>query len=71
LKEIAQDVGIVTLDTWEPLVAAVRRGEDIYMSRQDPHFNSVGHALVAAWLHEHLRAAIAQAATGTHAAPSS
>lgn len=64
LKRLAQDAGIVTIDTWEPLVAAARRGENVYMSRQDPHFNAVGHALIAAWLHEELRSALAKAAAG-------
>jgi hypothetical protein len=69
LKQIAEEVGIVTIDTWQPLVAAVRRGDDIYMSPQDPHFNSVGHRLVAAWLHEELRGAIARAAKDTAGDP--
>jgi hypothetical protein len=71
LEQIAKDVGIVTMDTWEPLVAAARRGENVYMSKQDPHFNYAGHVLIAAWLHEELRAALAQAANGTHADPRS
>jgi hypothetical protein len=64
MKEIAEDLGIVTLDTWKPLVTAVQRGEDVYISREDAHFNSVGHALMAAWLHEQLPAAIAKARLG-------
>jgi lysophospholipase L1-like esterase len=61
MKKIAEDLGIVTVDTWEPLVTAVKRGEDVYMSPEDPHFNPAGHALIAAWLHEQVPAAIATA----------
>jgi hypothetical protein len=61
MKGMAEDLGIVTLDTWEPLRAAVQRGEDVYASPTDPHFSAAGHARVAEWLHAVLPGAIEKA----------
>jgi hypothetical protein len=64
MKQIATNLGIVTIDTWEPLVAAVQRGEQPFTNaggRTDSHFNPRGHALIAARLHELLPGAIERA----------
>ena len=64
MKRIAEDLGIATLDTWEPLVGAVRRGIQPFTNANgpsDPHFNAAGHELIAEWLHEELPRAIDRA----------
>jgi hypothetical protein len=70
MKRIAEGLGIVTLDTWPPLAAAVGRGVQPFTNAGGPtdsHFNAQGHALIAAWLHEELPGAIDRArAQGDH-----
>jgi hypothetical protein len=60
LAGAAARVGVVTLDSWEPLLAAVRRGEDPFT---DPsgHLSRAGHAVMARWLHEQLGPALERA----------
>jgi hypothetical protein len=67
MKRIAEGLGIVTLDTWEPLRTAQERGEHLYSTLAGPrdrHFNLHGHALMAAWLHQQLPGAIERARVG-------
>lgn len=64
MQQIAQELGIVTLDTWQPLIAAEQRGVQPFTNAGGPtdsHFNAAGHALIAAWLHETLPDAVARA----------
>ena len=64
MKQLAQDLGIVTIDTWQLLRGAVQSGSQPFLNDggpTDPHFNAVGHALIAQWLHDVLPGAIAQA----------
>jgi hypothetical protein len=64
MKRIAEELGIVTIDAWEPLRAAQERGVQLYSTwagPRDRHFNSQGHALIANWLHQELPGAIERA----------
>jgi hypothetical protein len=64
MRQIAETLGVVVLDTWEPLVAAVRSGVSPFTNQAGPtdsHFNADGHALIARWLHRELPAAIERA----------
>lgn len=64
LKAIPEDLGIVTLDSWEPLIASLDRGEQPFTNAggaTDSHFSAAGHAMMAQWLHEELPAAIQRA----------
>jgi hypothetical protein len=60
MKATAEALGIVTIDSWVPLTAALDRGEQPFL---DPggHLNATGHAIMARWLHEQLPAAIERA----------
>ncbi len=64
LKAIPEKLGIVTLDSWDPLIASLARGEQPFTNAGGPtdsHFSAAGHAMMAKWLHEQLPAAIEQA----------
>jgi hypothetical protein len=61
MKHAAEELGIPTLDTWEPLRAAEQRGVQPFLGATDPHFNRDGHALIADWLNQELPGAIDRA----------
>jgi hypothetical protein len=54
MHEIAESLGIVVLDAWEPLQLAVRDPHSDPLFVDVIHFTRAGHAVVAAWLHERL-----------------
>jgi hypothetical protein len=73
MQRIAAGLGIVTLDTWEPLRAAVQAGVQPFTNAggtNDPHFNAAGHALIARWLHDELPKATDSARTAMDRPPS-
>ncbi|MEO8601925.1 MAG: hypothetical protein ABI629_05060 [bacterium] len=64
MQRAAAALGIVTIDTWQPLVDAVRGGVQPFTNAGGPtdsHFNAAGHALIAQWLHDTLPAAVERA----------
>lgn len=60
MKAIAEALGIVTVDSWQPLIDALDRGEQPFL---DPggHLNLAGNAIMAKWLHEQLPPAFERA----------
>lgn len=61
MKRIAERLGITTISTWQPLLAAVTGGMQPFSNANGPndsHFNPQGHAIIAGWLHEELPRAI-------------
>jgi len=72
MQRIARELGIVTLDAWQPLFDAVQRGGQPFSNAggaTDSHFNRTGHALIAAWLHEQLPGAMESARRAGEAQP--
>jgi hypothetical protein len=68
MRQIAEALGVVVLDTWEPLVAAADSGVRPFTNQAGPtdsHFNADGHALIAQWLHRELPRAIVRARVPT------
>jgi hypothetical protein len=66
MQRIAAGLDLVTLDTWQPLRAAVERGVQPFTNAGGPtdsHFNAQGHAVIAEWLHRELPDAIGRART--------
>lgn len=68
MRQIAEALGVVVLDTWEPLVATAGSGVPLFTNQAGPtdsHFSADGHALIAQWLHRELPGAIERARAPT------